>query len=488
MLKKTLLFLLIITGNFMAQGFDFANGLYYDYANYCEQNITNKRVKHSEIVPLIEQLKNKNNFEVNKAGVSAEGRDIYLIKIGHGAKKIFLWSQMHGDESTATMALFDIFNFLNMNDHFNAFREDLFNKATLYVMPMVNPDGAEVFRRRNTFEIDINRDAVRQQTPEGILLRKTFEEIKADFGFNLHDQNTRYSAGNSFKSAALSFLAPAVNYEKTVNPVRENAMKLIGELYEILSGIIPGHIAKYNDDFEPRAFGDNFQKWGTSTILVETGGWKDDIEKQYLRKLNFIAMLSSFKSIIDETYKNESLQVYEDIPFNDTNIMDVVLRNLKYKNDGHEYIIDVGINYSEVNTNSAKNFYIKSSVEDIGDLSVFFGYEDFDLKGFEIEIGKTKPEPFASIEELKKLNFDELYKKGFTNVIIDSSTKLEGRFTEIPINILTQAKNLNPEEIKIGSVPNFIIKKNGSVNYAVINGFVYNVVDNIGEIKNGLIY
>ena len=158
MLKKVLLFLLITTGNFMAQGFDFANSLYYDYQHYHEQSLNHKRFKHSDIVPLIERLKDKNNFEVNKAGTSAEGRDIYLIKIGHGEKKIFLWSQMHGDESTATMALFDIFNFLIANDHYNAFSDSLFNKATVYVMPMVNPDGAEVFQRRNSYEIDINRD------------------------------------------------------------------------------------------------------------------------------------------------------------------------------------------------------------------------------------------------------------------------------------------------------------------------------------------
>ncbi len=472
----------------MAQGFDFANSLYYDYANYREQSINHKRFKNSDIIPLIERLKDKNNFMVNKAGTSAEGRDIYLIKIGHGKKKIFLWSQMHGDESTATMALFDIFNFLNANDHYNAFRDSLFNQATLYVMPMVNPDGAEVFHRRNTFEIDINRDAVRQQTPEGIILRKTFEDIKADFGFNLHDQSTHYTAGNSFKSATISFLAPAINYEKTINPVRDNAIKLIGELYEILSGIIPGHIAKYDDDFEPRAFGDNFQRWGTSTILIESGGWKDDIEKQYIRKLNFITLLSACRSIIEETYKNEDDSVYDDIPFNETDLMDVLLRNLKYKNAGHEYLIDVGINHSEINTDSAKAFYIKSSVEDIGDLSVFFGYEDYDFKGFEIEIGKTYPDILPSLEEIEKLDFNDLYRQGYTNVKLDSTKNLEEKYTKLPINILTGNRELNPKEIKLGSNPNFVIKKNNVVKYIVVNGFIYNIDQKKGEIRNALIY
>ncbi len=488
MLKKFLLFLLITTGNFMAQGFDFANSLYYDYQHYHEQSLNHKRFKHSDIVPLIEHLKDKNNFEVNKAGTSAEGRDIYLIKIGHGEKKIFLWSQMHGDESTATMALFDIFNFLIANDHYNAFRDSLFNQATLYVMPMVNPDGAEVFQRRNSYEIDINRDFARQQTPEGIILRKVYDEIHADFGFNLHDQKTRYSVGNSFKSATLSFLAPAINYEKTVNPVRDNAIKLIGELYEILSSVIPGHIAKYKDDFEPRAFGDNFQRGGTSTILIESGGWKDDIEKQYIRKLNFITLLSSFRSIIEETYTQEDDEVYDEIPFNEENIMDVVLRNLKYKNKGHEYLIDIGINYSEVNIDSAKDFYIKSHIEDLGDLSVFFGYKDCDLKGYEIQVGETYPDKFRSLEEIEKTDLNNLYKQGYTNIVIDSSISITAKYTKLPINILTQNHDQSSKAIHLESEPNFIIKKNDVVKYVVINGFIHNVETGIGEIKNALIY
>ena len=44
-------------------------------------------------------------------------------------------------------------------------------------------------------------------------------------------------------------------------------------------------MGRYSDEFEPRAFGDNIQKWGTNTILIESGGIFGDEEKQYLRKL-----------------------------------------------------------------------------------------------------------------------------------------------------------------------------------------------------------
>ncbi|MEJ2615288.1 MAG: M14 family zinc carboxypeptidase [Ignavibacteriaceae bacterium] len=233
----------------MRQEFEFADRLYYCYPRYKEEKLANRRFKHSDIIPLINKLKNKNIFSVNKAGSSIQGRDIFKIKIGNGKKKIFLWSQMHGDESTATMAVFDIFNFFNTQDEFDDIKKSILKKASIYFMPMVNPDGAEIFERRNAFDLDINRDAIRQQSPEGRILRKIFENIKPDFAFNLHDQNTKYSVGRGPNIAALSFLAPPINYEKSIDPVRKKAIKLISENYTMLSEYIPGHIAKYQDDF-----------------------------------------------------------------------------------------------------------------------------------------------------------------------------------------------------------------------------------------------
>ena len=55
-------------------------------------------------------------LKVKKVGESIEGRDLMLISLGTGETDVFLWSQMHGDEPTATQAIFDIFNFISSND------------------------------------------------------------------------------------------------------------------------------------------------------------------------------------------------------------------------------------------------------------------------------------------------------------------------------------------------------------------------------------
>ena len=60
----------------------------------------------------------------------------------------------------------------------------LFEHVTLYFLPMVNPDGAERFKRRNFYDIDLNRDASRLQCPEAVILKSVFDSLKADFGFN----------------------------------------------------------------------------------------------------------------------------------------------------------------------------------------------------------------------------------------------------------------------------------------------------------------
>src|SRR5262245_18097826 len=43
-------------------------------------------------------------------GESLEHRSIDLITVGTGPFRVLLWSQMHGDEPTATAALFDVFD------------------------------------------------------------------------------------------------------------------------------------------------------------------------------------------------------------------------------------------------------------------------------------------------------------------------------------------------------------------------------------------
>ena len=57
-----------------------------------------------------------------------------MLKVGRGPHTALLWTQMHGDEPTATMAIFDILNFLEAkNDGFDDLRKQLLDSTTLYI-------------------------------------------------------------------------------------------------------------------------------------------------------------------------------------------------------------------------------------------------------------------------------------------------------------------------------------------------------------------
>ena len=148
---------------------------------------------------------------ISEIGNSEEGRSIFSIRIGKGAKRVLLWSQMHGNESTTTKALFDCFNLFLTN---NAIPNSILESCTLLVIPILNPDGAERYTRLNANKVDLNRDAQDLSQPESRLLRRVFDDFKPDYCFNLHGQRTIYNVGGTHNSSILSFLSPSQDTQR----------------------------------------------------------------------------------------------------------------------------------------------------------------------------------------------------------------------------------------------------------------------------------
>ena len=446
--------------------------LHLAYGQYREPTIDGRRFKHSDIAPLVQRLEPP--FEVKEAGQSIEGRSIYLAKIGNGPKTVLLWSQMHGDEPTATMALMDIFNFFSASDEFDPFRQRLLSALTLYFIPMLNPDGAEKFQRRNALDIDLNRDAMRLVTPEAQILKRVRDETQAQWGFNLHDQSAYYGVGNSPHTASVSFLAPAYNMDKEINESRGNAMRLIVLLGRLLQEHIPGKVAKYDDTFEPRAFGDNIQKWGTSTILIESGGLDGDPEKQELRQLHFTLLLAAFDAIASGAYQDAKIQDYEGIPFNNSNAFhDLILREVQIEKNGKWYTVDLGFRRIEIELNDSKEHYHRGSLSDIGDLSTFYAYEQFDARSYQAVPGKTYPSPFVSLDALRQQDIPTFLRQGYTTFQL-THLPFRSQWAELPIEA-TDAGKAPADEIRLNGNPSFLLQKEGRYHYAVINGYLYDL-------------
>lgn len=436
------------------------------FDTYKEPAIIHRRFKHADIQPLIQ--KHAGAFTVEKLGESVNGKSISSLSWGNGQTKVMLWSQMHGNESTATMSLFDLFNFLEASgDAHEELRQLLKSKLNLKFIPMLNPDGADAFKRRNSLDIDLNRDAISQISPEAVILKTARDTFEPEFGFNLHDQQIYYNVVNTPKQATISVLAPAYNLETEVNEVRGNAMKTIVGMNEVLQQLIPGQVGKYDDAFEPRAFGDNIQKWGTSTILIESGGYVGDPEKQYIRKLNFLIILNALHQIATQGYERYTTEQYFDIPDNGSQLMDLIINEMQVKVSGNLFPVDLAIRRRESESNGA--YYMAGSVEDLGDMQVFFAFETLDATGLEYTAGKVYPTAFESVNDISEEKALDLLRQGFLAAKVKTGEARQ--LHELPILVLKTTEKFSGGWMT-GSVPNFFLAKEGKLKYAVVNGYL----------------
>ena len=448
--------------------------LFENYDQFKEPTINNRRFKHGDILPLVNRLKSDPQFKVKELGKSVEGRSIHLISIGSGKTDVLLWSQMHGDEPTATMALMDIFNFFSQKNEFEDLKNLLKKELTIHFIPMLNPDGAEKYQRRNALGVDLNRDALRLQNPESQILKMVRDSLNAEWGFNLHDQSRYYSAGRQAKTASISFLAPAYNYEKNINEVRKNAMRLIGVMDNVLQKYIPGKTARYSDEFEPRAFGDNITKWGTSTILIESGGLENDPEKQYLRKLNFVILMSAFQAIADRSYLNKGLDIYQRLPFNRSGAFnDLTLRKANVEKGGRIYILDIAFRQNEIDEKGYNQFYYNASISDIGDLSTSYSYEELDASGYKLEYGKIYPETIENTGILKEIDLLQLLENGFLYFRLKNIPEKADSHL-LPFSLLGIDETID-NEIGMGKNPSLLLIKNDQVEKILVNGMLYDL-------------
>lgn len=446
-----------------------AKGLNEVYPQYQEKKLGDRRFKHAELQPLLAAL--PDDFRRRRVGTSIGGRRIDLVSWGQGPEPVLLWSQMHGDEPTATAALFDIFNFLQgRNDGWDTLRNRLAEELTIHFVPMLNPDGAEVFSRRNALGVDLNRDALRLTNPETSLLKSLRDSLDAQWGFNLHDQSKYYGAGYpTERPATISVLAPAYDFAESVNNVRGEAMQLIVLMNSVLQPLVPGGVARYDDAFEPRAFGDNMQLWGTRTILIESGGYPGDPEKQEIRRLNFVAILAALDGIASQSFRSLDREAYEDIPYNKSGVYyDLLLREVKIAKAGEEYLVDLGFRDDEVDFADARRFYTLARLSDLGDLSYFRGYTELEGQGLRATPGKAL-EGTVDRSRLLQLSPESLYRRGITAVRLASwSSELAAEYPHLR---LLRANRNADQRIQPGAGVDLLLHdQGGALRYVVVNG------------------
>ena len=328
-------------------------------------SLKSRVLSNSDIEPLLSLL--SDTFDVSTLGHSEIGLPIHGVKIGSGPKRILLWSQMHGNESTTTKALFDLFNYLKLED-FNAF----LGTCTLFIIPILNPDGAKAYTRLNANKVDLNRDAINRSQKESIILRSVFNEFKPHYCFNLHGQRTIFSAGKSNNSSVISFLSPSEDAERTVTITRKKSMSIIHSMNGVLQIYLPNQIGRYDDGFNANCVGDQFQTLGVPTVLFEAGHYPGDYSREETRKYIALSIFTAIECIAYNKVGEDTSSLYFDIPENDTLFNDVIIRNALLDPSNPNDFCDIGIQHKEVL--GPNGLLFKPTIDFIGDLSKKHGH------------------------------------------------------------------------------------------------------------------
>ena len=353
-----------------------------------ESALFGRYITLNSIQPLLDNLSDL--FSVETLGHSVENRPVSKITFGTGPIKVLGWSQMHGNESTTTKALFDLFKWFDTNRGESEVKKFL-AEFTFTMVPMLNPDGAQAYTRINANKIDLNRDAQDCSQPESVILKELYTSLKPDYCLNLHGQRTIFGVGDPVKSATVSFLSPSQDELRTVTHSRKKGMAIISDLNQMLQEFIPDCVGRYDDGFNMNCVGDTLQHRNIPTILFEAGHFPGDYDREVTRIFMFLSLIRVFESVLLlKSEKTPSSNPYFSIPENKKCFFDYIIRNIELPEIG---VTDMAIQFEETLIGNELNFVPK--IVQIAELVDFKGHCEINFESkkplipadFKFEIG-----------------------------------------------------------------------------------------------------
>ncbi len=312
------------------------------------------------------------NWDCVKTGYSMQKRPIHFFQRGSGKTKVLIWTQMHGNESTATYSVADTLQWLNAN-------EEIFSKLSIGIIPVLNPDGAYAFTRHNAAGVDINRDAPTQSVPESRFLLECAEAFQPNWAFNMHDQRSIFSVGSSANPATMAFLAPVFPPDfpgRESN--REMAMGLIGSIVGAYSEVEKSQTSRFSDEYYPLAMGEFFQAKGIATVLVESGGGEFFRDKARARTTHFLAEALRKLSLGDDIFSSAYVDNYLAIEQNQTSLRDVIFRNV--------WVDDNRLDFAFQLKYLHKQNKFSLELDTVGELKHLYGYREVHLDSSKHEL------------------------------------------------------------------------------------------------------
>ena len=143
-----------------------------------------KTISLSEMEAFLKTVDGKGPVSVSVEGTSAGGRPLYLVRLRHGGQpawRILFYAQQHGNEVSGKDALLYLVRDIARKP------ETLPHDVELWIMPMVNPDGAVADTRRNGAGADLNRDHIVLEQPETQALHRVVRRFRPHLAVDCHE-------------------------------------------------------------------------------------------------------------------------------------------------------------------------------------------------------------------------------------------------------------------------------------------------------------
>ncbi|MGB9587188.1 MAG: M14 family zinc carboxypeptidase, partial [Armatimonadota bacterium] len=108
----------------------------------------------------------------------------------------------HGDEPAPTEAMLKLIQDLAFSSSDET--ADLLSKVSFFIIPMMNPDGAERNTRRNSRGIDLNRDWLGLSQPETRCVRRAIDAVEPHIILDAHELSPGNNRGDFVETVGLA--------------------------------------------------------------------------------------------------------------------------------------------------------------------------------------------------------------------------------------------------------------------------------------------
>ncbi|HVO52482.1 MAG TPA: M14 family zinc carboxypeptidase [Thermoanaerobaculia bacterium] len=146
-----------------------------------------KTISFAQMETFLHSLDGKGPVHVSVEGKTEQGRGVYLVHLSTAppgaspAWKVLFYAQQHGDEISGKDALLFLIRDIARDPSL------LPKDVDLWILPMMNPDGAEAGTRRNSAGTDLNRDHIPLEQPETQALHRVVRRVRPDVAVDSHE-------------------------------------------------------------------------------------------------------------------------------------------------------------------------------------------------------------------------------------------------------------------------------------------------------------